>query len=109
VKQELQELRDSLSTKFAVHMEKGNGRGTNNNWGTLDAVDPRVACLIAEVNTAFCCFSKEVRKLERQARRMRGPLCSEAYNHLLDEQVQEVNCTFNTYMRLREELFACIK
>jgi hypothetical protein len=76
---------------------------------SLDAVDPRVARLIADVSRVFCCFSKKVRKLERQARRMRGPLCSEAYDHLLDEQVREVEGAFHTYMRLKEELFTCIK
>lgn len=103
-----QEIGDSVSTKLAIHTAKGNGRGMD-DWETLDSVDPRVARLIADVNRVFCCFSKEVRNLERQARRMRGPLCSEAYNLLLDQQVRKVEGAFNTYLRLREELFTCIK
>jgi hypothetical protein len=103
-----QELGDCRSTQFAVHTAKRNGRGMDDR-ETLDAVDPRVARFIADVSRVFCCFSKGVRKLERQARRMRGPLCPEGYNHLLDEQVREVEGAFHTYMRLREELFTCIK
>jgi hypothetical protein len=50
-----------------------------------------------------------VRKLERLARKMRGPLSSEGYNYLLEQQVDRVRCNFAIYMKTKEGTFEYIK
>lgn len=60
--------------------------------------------MLWEVSEAFRRFAKKARKLSRMTSKSGGPLCSEGYNYLVQEQIRELNRTFGAYMRSREEM-----
>ena len=66
--------------------------------------EPQLTALVWKVSETFRRFAKKARKLSRMTSKSGGPVSSEAYNHLFEEQIRELNRTFGDYMQSREEL-----
>jgi hypothetical protein len=66
--------------------------------------EPQLTALVWEVSESFRRFAKKARKLSRMASRSGGPVSSEGYNFLIQEQIRELNRTFGVYMRCRDEM-----
>ena len=66
--------------------------------------EPQLTALVWEVSEAFRRFAKKARKLSRMASKSGGPVSSEGYNYLVQEQIRELNRTFGAYMRSRDEM-----
>jgi hypothetical protein len=62
-----------------------------------------------ELGRAFREFSKQAGRLTRLAQRKKCRIPSEAFNHLLRQQMGEVERSFDRYMRRKEELLTYIK
>lgn len=66
--------------------------------------EPQLTALVWEVSERFRRFAKKARKLSRMASKSGGPVSSEGYNHLVQEQIRELNRTFGAYMKSRDEM-----
>lgn len=71
--------------------------------------EPQLELLMGDVTQTFRNFAKTSRKLERLARKSGVPVSSEGFNHLLGEQLREVNRAFEAYKKSREEMYSYIK
>jgi hypothetical protein len=66
--------------------------------------EPQLTALVWEVSEAFRKFAKRARKLSRMASKSGGPVSSEGYNYLVQEQIRELNRTFAAYMKSRDDM-----
>ena len=66
--------------------------------------EPQLTALMWKVSETFRRFAKKARKLSRMTSKSGGPVSSEGYNYLFQEQIRELNRTFSAYMSSREEM-----
>jgi hypothetical protein len=95
----------------AISSSAGPGHSDTSDVCISDACtdEPRLRALLSATAMALRELSKETRALARLSRRMKSPLASEGYSHLLEQQVNAVNLGFARYIKSRGELFLYIK
>jgi len=106
---------NSSSTKFVVYSRSKPATPENKKVKKLDCkrnvdIDIRITNCVRELETAFCEFSKQAARLARLAQQKeKSSIPSDVFNHLLSERINEVELTYDAYLRRNEELLSNIK
>lgn len=99
----------SIATSFVVYSTQRSvpRESPEDYW---KAEDPWITIWVDELGRDFGQFSKQVGRLMRLVQhRNKCPIPSDGFDHMLNQQMREIERAFDSYRRCKEELLTYIK